>query len=161
MTANVTANSSLPPPIATPTATATATQRPSRWAIAAPIACGCAIAGAAVYIALNDPSAPGTLSAACPLYQMTGLWCPGCGLTRATHSLLSGDVGAAFGLNLFFPLFLGAIVVGWLAWMRRALGRAPLVAFSRLPMWLPIAAAVALVVFGVLRNLPGFESIRP
>ena len=133
----------------------------ARWVLAAPIACGCAIAAAAVYVGLNDPAAPGTHAPACPLYQMTGLWCPGCGLTRATHSLLRGDVGAAFGYNLFFPVFLGAIVVGWLTWMRRSLGRAPRVAFARLPMWLPIAGGVAMVLFGVLRNLPGFESIRP
>lgn len=132
-----------------------------RWAIAAPIACGCAIIGAAAYVTLNDPAAAGTHLPACPLYQLTGLWCPGCGLTRATHALLRGDLGAAFGFNLFFPLFLGGIVFGWLAWFRRSLGRPPRLAVSRLPMWVPIAAGVALIGFGVVRNLPGFEALRP
>ena len=133
----------------------------TRWSIAAPVACGCALAAAAVYIASNDPSAPGTHLPACPLYQLTGLWCPGCGLTRATHAVLRGDIGAAFGFNLFFPLFLGAIVVGWLAWLRRSLRRPPLVPFRNMPMWVPAATGVALIVFGVVRNLPGFGALRP
>jgi Protein of unknown function (DUF2752) len=28
----------------------------------------------------------------CPLYTLTGFACPGCGLTRAFHSLFHGDV---------------------------------------------------------------------
>ena len=89
--------------------------------LAGPVLCGCALAGAAAYLAAVDPSAPGTHLPTCPLYELTGLWCPGCGLTRATHAVLRGHLGAAFGYNLFFPLFLGAIIVGWLAWMRAAL----------------------------------------
>jgi len=133
--------------------------RATRWGVAAPIACGCAIAGLAAIVALDEPG--GLHLPACPLYQMTGLWCPGCGMTRATNALLRGDVAAAFGYNLFFPIFLGAIVVGWLAWMRRSLGKLPLVAFSKLPMWLPIALGASLIAFGVVRNLPGFQALRP
>ena len=117
--------------------------------------------GAAAYVALNDPSAPGTHLPACPLYQLTGLWCPGCGVTRATHAALRGDLPGAFGFNALFPLFLAAIVVGWLAWLRRSLGRAPIVPFRNMPMWAPVATGVALVLFGVARNLPGFDALRP
>ncbi|MEO6123770.1 MAG: DUF2752 domain-containing protein [Ilumatobacteraceae bacterium] len=130
-------------------------------AISAPIACGCALAAAAMYVALDDPSGSGVHLPACPLYQMTGLWCPGCGLTRATHAVLRGHIGAAFGFNPFFPLFLGGIVAAWLAWIRRSLGRPPVIAVSRWPLWLPIAAGVLLIAFGVVRNLPGFEALRP
>jgi hypothetical protein len=92
---------------------------------------------------------------------MTGLWCPGCGLTRATHAVLRGDVGQAFGYNLLFPLFLGAIVVGWLAWMRTALGRAPIGWLTRAPRWTGPAAALVLIAFGVLRNVDALSVLAP
>ncbi len=132
-----------------------------RWAVAAPIACGCAVAGLAAVVAFGDSSGSGLHLPACPLYEMTGLWCPGCGMTRATNAVLRADFAAAFGFNLFFPLFLGAIVVGWFAWLRRCLGRAPLIAFSRMPMWIPITLGASLILFGVIRNVPGFEALAP
>src|SRR6476659_2635703 len=35
----------------------------------------------------------------CPYLTLTGLACPGCGLTRATHFLLHGDFARAFAYN--------------------------------------------------------------
>ncbi len=132
-----------------------------RRQVAGALGCGCALAAAAVYVAINDPSSPGVHLPACPLYATTGLWCPGCGMTRATHALLRGDIAAAFGFNLFFPLFVGGIVIAWLAWLRRSLGCSPIFAFSRLPTWLPVAAGTGLIAFGVLRNVPGFQALGP
>jgi len=46
----------------------------------------------------------------CWFHALTGLPCPGCGLTRAFSSLLHGHLQAAFAYHpfvfLFFPLFL-------------------------------------------------------
>lgn len=45
----------------------------------------------------------------CAVHRMTGLPCPGCGLTRAFISLAHGDLVTALGSNpfsvLLFPLF--------------------------------------------------------
>lgn len=41
----------------------------------------------------------------CPLYQMTGLACPGCGLTRGFHALLHGDVLTALDYNAMLPFY--------------------------------------------------------
>ena len=35
----------------------------------------------------------------CPYLALTGLACPGCGLTRAAHFLLHGDITKAFAFN--------------------------------------------------------------
>ena len=35
----------------------------------------------------------------CPYLTLTGFACPGCGLTRAAHFLLHGDVARAFAYN--------------------------------------------------------------
>ncbi|MEO6703475.1 MAG: DUF2752 domain-containing protein [Jatrophihabitantaceae bacterium] len=42
----------------------------------------------------------------CPLHAMTGLWCPLCGVTRASHALLHGQLGTALQDNLLFVLAL-------------------------------------------------------
>jgi hypothetical protein len=129
--------------------------------LSGPVLCGCALAGAAAYLAAVDPAAPGTHLPACPLHELTGLWCPGCGLTRATHAVLRGHLGAAFGYNLFFPLFLGGIIVGWLAWMRAALARPAMHWLTRIPASAGVATAVALLAFGVLRNIHEFRALAP
>ena len=41
----------------------------------------------------------------CPLHAMTGLNCPGCGLTRGFHALLNGDVLTALHFNALLPVF--------------------------------------------------------
>jgi hypothetical protein len=56
-------------------------------------------AGAAlVVLYLVDPQQR-TLTLPCPYLTLTGFACPGCGLTRATHALLHGDVARAFAFN--------------------------------------------------------------
>ena len=47
----------------------------------------------------------------CPLYAMTGLACPGCGLTRAFHAFFHGDLFAALDFNALFPFF--AFILGY------------------------------------------------
>jgi len=42
----------------------------------------------------------------CPIKLAFGIPCPGCGLTRATISLLRGDFAKAFGLHAFAPVVL-------------------------------------------------------
>ena len=128
--------------------------------LAAPIACGCALAGAALYVALADP-ATGSGFLPCPLYQTTGIYCPGCGLTRATRALLRGDVPAALGYNLLLPLVVAAVVVGWLSWVRVSVGRTPIRVLTTMPSWAAIALGVGVVAFGVLRNVPGFGALAP
>ena len=87
----------------------------------------------------------------CFLYVMTGWQCPGCGGLRATHSLLHGDIGAAFSYN---PLLVSLAPVGLIAacWLgfQKASGR-PLRWPTKL-LWLLLGVGV---VFTVVRNVPG------
>ena len=52
-----------------------------------------------------DPYAEDSLLPACPFHAVTGLYCPGCGMTRCLHAVLHLDVGAAMaaeGRNFLF-----------------------------------------------------------
>ena len=40
----------------------------------------------------------------CPLYAVSGLYCPGCGTLRCLHALTHGDLGAALGFNVLTVL---------------------------------------------------------
>ncbi len=121
---------------------------------AAPIVGGCALAASAAFVATHDPGAAGSRYPACVFHQMSGLWCPGCGLTRGTYELLNGHIGAALGYNIFTPVALVAIVVAWMAWLRVSWGRQGLRMPQRAGRWLVIAVPVLIIVYGVLRNVP-------
>jgi hypothetical protein len=119
------------------------------------VACGCALAGAGLLVAFNDPSSPGSRFPGCGFHAVTGLWCPGCGLTRATHHLLTGDVAAAISSNLFTPFALLAIFAAWFTWAASTFGRTVRNPFMRIPVWGSTALIVLVVAYGVVRNLPG------
>ncbi|MFN8020539.1 MAG: DUF2752 domain-containing protein [Acidimicrobiales bacterium] len=129
------------------------TRAPGLQRVAA-IGCGCLMAGAAALVAVNDPSAPGSRFPACGFHAATGLWCPGCGLTRGTHHLLRGDVVGALSSNVFTPFVLGAIVTAWVTWTLTAFGRRVSHPATRIPAWSGPVLATVLVAFGVVRNLP-------
>ena len=121
---------------------------------AAPIACGCALVATAAFVAAHDPASPSSLFPGCAFHQATGLWCPGCGLTRGTYQLLHGHIGAALSYNVFTPVAVAAIVIAWLGWMRASWGAAPIRLSPRTGRWLAIVPAALLLLYGVLRNVP-------
>ena len=129
----------------------------------APIAAGGAIGAAGVYVALADPARAGSRFPICSFHQLTGLWCPGCGLTRGMHELLTGNVVGALGLNLFVPIVVVAIVGGWWIWLRRSLGHPSPQWLAAIPRWLPQVAVALVVAYGVLRNVPvaPFTALAP
>lgn len=50
--------------------------------------------------------------ALCPFHVITGLWCPGCGLTRAGGVLARGNIGDAIGWHpMILPLAIQVAVV--------------------------------------------------
>jgi hypothetical protein len=88
----------------------------------------------------------------CPFREVTGLDCPGCGMTRAVAHVSRGRVGTALDYNLFLVVLIPVLLYLWAAWLAAAFGR-------RLPP-LRVGArgyaigGVVLAVFGVVRNLP-------
>lgn len=89
----------------------------------------------------------------CPLYTMTGLACPGCGLTRGFHALFHGDIVTALDFNALIPLFALAFLFLVASLISIAVRGRGLVKLSASPPFL-VGTLVLLLTFGVLRNLP-------
>jgi hypothetical protein len=87
----------------------------------------------------------------CLFHKATGLYCPGCGMTRALYCLLHGELRKGFHENALAVLALP--VIGSLM-LRQFLRRRPPVAGSRVrPIWIA-AILTVIAAFGVLRNIP-------
>ena len=109
------------------------------------------VAIAAVVLFVFDPTHLGILPP-CPLHKLTGLWCPGCGSTRALHQLLHGNLTAAFRFN---PLAISLLpLVGYLS------VRGERTTLKAAWIW---ALLGGVIIFSVLRNIPAypFTMLRP
>ena len=98
------------------------------------------------------------LAPACSFYAFTGLYCPGCGMTRALYHVTRGHFAEAFSYNILWPgivLFLAVCAGMWFYWLftgknafhrvNRLLSRYPAMA------WIIV---VLLFSFWILRNIP-------
>ena len=59
----------------------------------------------------------------CPFALITGMACPGCGMTRAASYLVRGDVTTALGYHPLVPLIALLSVGGWAWYLLRRSGR--------------------------------------
>ncbi len=92
---------------------------------------------------------------ACPLYTATGIFCPGCGLTRGAHALLHGDVLAAFHFNALWPFYaflFGYVLLSTSLVVVRGRG----LGYGVFKPWLLYGFLVLSLVYMVLRNIPGY-----
>jgi len=95
----------------------------------------------------------------CQFHRLTGLNCPGCGMTRALYALAHGHWAAALRDNALFLSVLAALLLRgiWMA-ANRFRGRPNGYFFPVKLLWLLLAVAL---VFTVLRNLPAFAFLSP
>ena len=108
-------------------------------------AVGCVALGV---VALVDPS-EWTLTPPCPLRALTGLDCPLCGATRATHALVHGQLATALDFNALYVVLVPVMLLLGLLWLVR--GRVPALVRRASTAWVLLSVGVA---FAVVRNLP-------
>ena len=109
------------------------------------------------YIYAFNPVTQKILFVPCPVYFYTGLYCPGCGNTRALHALVHFDFAGMLDYNLLFPFLF--FILAWLL-----TGEYLHLFMGRRVLWLPkqvhpvIIALSCLIVaaFTILRNIPVF-----
>lgn len=118
--------------------------------VAAPVIAALILVAAGVLLALVDPARGPVL---CPFRAVTGLSCPGCGVTRALHALLTGRPGVALRDNALALALLPFAAWGAFVSLSHALGGARLKVLRLSPSATWVLGAVV-VAWWVLRNLP-------
>jgi|SRR5450756_1326302 len=95
----------------------------------------------------------------CQFHRLTGLNCPGCGMTRALYVLLHGDLATALRDNALFVLALPVLLARglWLA-RKKSQGCPAAKFFPGRTLWVLLIIALA---FTILRNLPAFAFLSP
>ena len=91
----------------------------------------------------------------CPLHALTGLSCPGCGLTRGFHALFHGDIAAALQLNLLLPVYALAfayLFIHLVLLVMRSRG----LSYRFLTPLTVYGFFIMSLVFAILRNLPWY-----
>lgn len=91
----------------------------------------------------------------CVFHAVTGLQCPGCGVTRMLSALLRGDLRTAWESNAavlaLSPVLAALVLLSAARWVRTG--------SARLPRWGDAAAVVCVVLlllFTVARNVRAF-----
>ena len=148
---------------ATETAPAPLAHRFSTRAQIMTAACGCAAASAFLFAV--DPNRHAVYPR-CLLYQTTGIYCAGCGATRALYALLHGHVLVALHNNLLFVCALPLLAWWGVPQLIRAwrINRWPEADIdSRTMAKFGVGTMVLMFTFMLVRNLPGtpFELLRP
>ena len=87
----------------------------------------------------------------CFFHQITGFYCPGCGVQRSFHALLNGHISTALSYNLLFVLCLPLIiyfVLGYILEKKHSCS-----SFIYKPNF-SLTVLIVVISFWLLRNLP-------
>ena len=93
----------------------------------------------------------------CVFNKTTGLYCSGCGMTRAVLSLVNLDFYQAFRYNIFSIIFLPIIAIYLFVWIFDK----PNIINKGIMNFVWISIVFLLVIYGVLRNIPVFSFLAP
>jgi Protein of unknown function (DUF2752) len=127
-------------------------------AIFAGVIIGMAIVGTLAFVFFFNPSTHGFYPV-CLFHQLTGLNCPGCGMTRALYALLHGDFLLALEDNSLFIFTIAALAARGVWFAAKYFSRKPAGQFvSPKMLW---AFLIVAGVFTVLRNFPAFSFLSP
>ncbi|WP_251666842.1 DUF2752 domain-containing protein [Paenibacillus camelliae] len=92
------------------------------------------------------------LSIPCPIHAVTGLYCPGCGMTRSLTALLKLDLEAAFRYNSLVYALVPLYLCYWLLQRKK---------LHRTSNAVLIAMVILALGYGIARNLPLFDRLAP
>lgn len=97
----------------------------------------------------------------CIINELTGLVCPGCGITRMLFSIVKLDFKSAFMYNqllfVLLPFIIGFIIYYLILYIKGDKDRI----LSKIPFWVWIVLIIIIIGFFILRNLPMFPFLRP
>jgi hypothetical protein len=130
------------------------TDRPRSERIRGPLLGAATVAAATLALRVRDPHVSHSWGV-CPLYALTGVYCPGCGGLRGVSDLSHGHLGQAASSNLLLVLAIPFALVAFGRWTYAAWTGRDVAAFPVLPRAVIIGLILLALVFTVARNLPG------
>ncbi len=94
----------------------------------------------------------------CLFYEITGYYCPGCGITRLLFSFLKLDFYQAFRYN---PLIFILIIITGIYWLVKFILKKFMNISIAIPNYVYYILLVIVIIFGILRNIPMFDFLSP
>jgi hypothetical protein len=128
--------------------------RPRSERLRTPLLTVATLAAATAALHVRDPHVTHSWGV-CPLYAMTGIYCPGCGGLRGVNDLSNGHVGQAASSNLLLVLALPFAAVFFARWVYGAWTGREVRAIPAMPRPVIVAFIALALVFTIVRNLPG------
>ena len=96
----------------------------------------------------------------CPIHYITGMYCPGCGISRMFLALIQGDVKAAVSYNMLImfilPFFVVFAVCKSFMYIKKGI-----ITFNRVDITISIILFLFTIVFCFLRNTEKFYFLVP
>lgn len=108
------------------------------------------------YYFLNDKT---NFAIPCLFYEITNLYCPGCGITRCLFALLEGKVFLAFHYNALVCVLLSLFLLFKFYKIYLYINSSPKKALIS-PIFSYILL-IATILFGILRNFEIFKFLAP
>ena len=97
----------------------------------------------------------------CPIYTATGIYCPGCGITRMFMSLFSGNIVSALKYNAMVMILMPFVVFYGVRWSCEFVKNGRLGRMKKadlIAVWIVVAL---IVIFCILRNTAAFSFLAP
>lgn len=122
------------------------------------IVCTCLVSLVAYIMLYNIDPSEKSIMPSCSLHFFTGLYCPGCGMTRALHAALHLRFIDAFSYNLLWPFIILFVLGAFYIWLYFLItGKDPFVPFNsffKKHSYSGWVAIILLFAFWILRNIP-------
>ena len=98
------------------------------------------------------------ISIKCPIYELTHLYCPGCGITRCLFSLIQLDFYKAFKYNQLVFILLPISFIYYIIYSYYYIKYNKRIT---IPKYISITILIIVLLFGILRNINYFSFIKP
>ena len=97
----------------------------------------------------------------CPIKWAFHIFCPGCGVTRMLVLASRLKFKEAFTYNQLAFILTPFVIVLGIDGLISYIFEKPVRIINKIPKWIYIAVVILVLIYGILRNVPGFEILAP